>query len=419
MPGVILRAFVQAYGLDQHVLVPGGQYHSFHDFFAFPFRDRLDLLDEDLPPVSHPVLQNGRSIFDILQDGDQLIHFPYQQFAPVYEWLAEAANDSAVRSISMTLYRVARDSRVAAALVAACQQGKEVLVLVEAKARFDEASNLYWLDELRAQGATVLPVFDDLKVHAKLLAMEREEEGRLRPYAYFGTGNFNEQSAELYGDHGLLTADPRLAAEALAVFQFLQTREFPVFEHLLVAPNGMRPALMALLDEQIRRAQAGKPARVRLKMNSLEDPDMIAQLYRASQAGVSVDLIVRGICCLVPGVPGWSENIRAISIVDRFLEHARCWIFGPSGEEQVYLASADWMTRNLSKRVEVGFPILDPSHKATMLALWDLQWSDNQKARILDGAGLNRHVPEGDSPVRAQTAAYELFAGSAVAGEKV
>lgn len=405
-------AFLQGYfNLEVEDIVAGGRYHNFSDFFGFPTFDRNDLTNTPLPPLPHPTLEGEPDLFAAIRARDHLIHVPYQKFDYVIRFLEDAAVDPDVESIWMTLYRVAKDSAVARALIQAAEAGKQVTAFVEVKARFDEAPNIEWAERMEQAGVEVLYSMPKLKVHSKLAMVARREEGKERLYAYLGTGNFNEKTARIYTDLGLLTANKRLTKELKRVFAFLLEREGkPSFKHLLVAPFTMRKRFNALVDHEVEQAQAGNEAWMVLKMNSLEDDKMIRRLYEASNAGVKIQLIVRGICCLVPGIPGQSENIDVISIVDRFLEHWRGYVFCHSGDPQFYLASADWMRRNLSRRVEVGFPIYDTTLQQQIRTLLDVQLTDNQKARHIDNELRNRYViSKNGQAIRAQTATYTYF----------
>ena len=290
-----------------------------------------------------------------------------------------------------------------------------VTVFVEVQARFDERSNLEWGERLEAAGAQVLYSYERLKVHAKLLLVERREQGRLRRYAYLGTGNFHEGTARLYVDSALLTARPAITAEVQEVFRHLADRGHrPALKHLLMAPSGLRSGVEALIDREIEHALNGRAAGILLKLNSLEDQALVRKLYDASTAGVEVRLIIRGICCIVPGIKGMSERIRGISIVDRYLEHTRAYVFTNGGRVEAYLASADWMERNMDRRVEVAFPLLDPTVKQELLDFLELQWRDNVKARVLDAGLTNAYVarPPGAPAVRAQEAVRQLLGGT-------
>lgn len=409
----LLSRLKNLFRLSKHDLIPGARYHNFNDFFGFPNPTGDERLrDEPLPPLPHPDFEGAPSILEVLRVKDVLMHFPYQKFEYVPRLIQEAADDALVTSIKITLYRVGAKSSVMQALLSACEQGKEVVIFVEAKARFDEEANLHWGGELKKAGAKVLYSYPGIKVHTKLLLISREEAGEIRNYTYIGTGNFNEKTATLYCDHALLTADQRLANEAAQVFDLLERKIIvPRVKHLLVSPFNTRDRFEDMIEREIANARAGKEAYLILKMNSLEDTRMINKLYKASEAGVDVRLIVRGICCLIPGVEGMSENIQAISILDRFLEHARVYIFGNDGDEKMFIASADWMTRNLDRRVEVGAPIYDPELYTELRRIIDIQWRDNMKAREINKTFSNpyrRSLPTAP-PVRAQLATYRFI----------
>jgi len=411
MPDEILKQGRQAFGLTKNDLIPGARYHNFNDFFGFPMPKELpELQNEPLPPLPHPELEGVPSIIAYLQQQDVMLHFPYQKYEYVRHLIEEAVEDPQVEHLKITLYRVASKSAIVQALLKGLKKGKKVTAFIEAKARFDEASNLYWGDQLKEAGATVLYSYPGIKVHTKLLLIQRREESQIRNYAYLGTGNFNEKTARLYCDHALLTADARLADEVNIVFSLLERKIIvPKCKHLLVSPFTTRDGFVEMAEREIELAKAGKEAYMILKMNSLEDPGMINKLYEASQAGVKIKLIVRGIFCLVPGVEGLSENIQAISIVDRFLEHARVYIFGNDGNERIFTASADWMTRNLDRRVEVVIPIYDPKVKKELRHIIELQLNDNQKARWLNKNQTNPYKREGEIPIRAQVDTYRFL----------
>jgi len=412
MPEAILGRLVRCFGLRDEDLVVGGRYHNFNDFFGFPDFGKDRLKYTPLPPLPHADLAAAPSILAAMTARDHLLHFPYQSFGEVVRFFREAARNDAVEAIWVSLYRVADDSAVTQALIEAAQRGKRVTAFVEIKARFDEASNLHWAEEMKAAGVRVLYSMPGIKVHAKIALVRRWEGDTHRDYAYLGTGNFNEKTARLYADHGLLTTDPRLTREVRTVFEYLEgTCPAPSFDHLLVAPFTLRKALYGRIDREIAHARAGRAAGMILKMNSLEDPKIIARLYRAAQAGVRVRLIVRGICCLMPGVPGLSETITATSIVDRFLEHARLFVFHNDGDEEYFLASADWMRRNLSHRVEVAFPVFDPALRQELRTILDFQLGDTSRARVLDANLRNAYVERrsGAPVVRAQIDTYRFL----------
>lgn len=399
------------FDLEEDDLVEGARYHNLKDLMDFPKFGMSHLSNKKLPPLAHPVLENAASLFEAMRAKDQVVHFPYQKFDYVTRFLEEAADDPQVESVWITLYRTASRSAVVEQLIRAAEAGKQVTAFVEVKARFDEASNLLWAERMEEAGIRTLYSFPDLKVHSKLALAGRQEDGETRWYAYLGTGNFNENTSRIYADHGLFTADPRLTEEVREVFAFLSgEKSEPAFEHLLVAPFYMRKAFYSLIDNEIEAAQAGETGRMILKMNSLEDAKIIRRLYDANRQGVDIELIVRGICCLVPGVEGQSDRMAVRSIIDQFLEHARLYIFHNRGDEKYYLASADWMKRNLSQRVEVAFPIYDEDVRHELRQILELQRRDNTKARIIDAEQTNEYVPrDGDEPVRSQIDTYRLL----------
>jgi len=404
-PKSVLKALKQKTGIEDEELVEGSRYHNFRDFFGFPDFGRTDLLNPNWPELPHPSLPRTGPLLPAIAQRDHLLHPPFQSFDVVPRLLREAAHDPRVSAISITLYRVAPKSAVAKALLKAVKNGKQVTAVVELKARFDEESNLHWAEKLQRAGAHVIFTPPELKCHAKLLLITRREEASDEPrrYAYLSSGNFNEATAHLYADHGLFTANPDLTAEVDQVFRYFLTGEVPHhLHHLLVAPFTLRKQLLKLIAAEAARAKKGEEAYILLKVNSLEDSGMIAALYEASQAGVRIELLIRGIGCLVPGEAGLSETISQRGLLDRYLEHARIYVFGNGGEEKVYVSSADWMGRNLDRRVEVAFPLLDPSLRAEIRHLLDLERQDNVKARDFNN---DYCLPaEGQPPLRAQEA---------------
>jgi polyphosphate kinase len=396
--------------LEDEDLVVGGRYHNLHDLADFPRFGKDELSFDPWPPFRHPDLDEASSVFEAVREKDHLLHFPYHSYEHVVRFLVEAAEDPEVEEIWLTVYRVSADSRVLGALLDAAERGKKVRVFVEVMARFDEETNLRWGARLESAGILTFYSIPGLKVHAKIALVVRREDDLRRKYAYLGTGNFNEQTARFYTDWGLLTSDPRLAVDVESVFHFLAGElEEPEFHHCLVAPFNLRSAFGDLIDAEADAARDGRPSGIIAKMNSLEDPEMIERLYEASRSGVPMDMIVRGICCLEPGVPDLSEDIRIRSILDRYLEHGRAYVFTAGGEERVYLASSDWMRRNLSRRVEVAFPIYDPDLRAQVRRFLDLQLADNVTARIIDAHQTNTYPTGGnDAPVRAQAAIREM-----------
>ena len=337
---------------------------------------------------------------------DKLLSYPFDRMDPFLKVLREAAADESVVSIKVTLYRVAKHSQVVSALMEAAENGKEVLVLVELKARFDEANNIEWSRQLEAAGCNVIYGLPGYKVHSKLCLISRMVDGQPQYITQIGTGNYNEKTARLYTDFSFLTADPAIGQNASAVFQALAKGEtVQNSDVLLVAPHCMQSRILEKIDQQIARAKGGEPAYIGVKVNSLTDKTIMERLIQASQAGVRIDMVVRGICCLLPGVPGMTENIRIISIVGRFLEHSRIYIFGQGEEEEVYIASADWMTRNMLRRVEIGVPISDPDIRRQIRQMFDTMLRDNCQARQLHSDGSYTRLPRQGQAVDSQ----ELF----------
>lgn len=385
MPKPMLKFLRKKLGVKKDEVIPGGRYHNFNDFFALPVLKNKNLFYKSLHTLEHPILRKSESYFKAISNQDIILHFPYQNYEYVLNFVEEAAIDKNVEEINITLYRVAKDSRICKALILAAQNGKKVVVFNEVKARFDEELNIEWGDKMKAAGVHVLYSFEELKVHSKICLIKRKEKGKLVNYAYLGTGNFNEATATIYCDHALLTKNKTLTKDLGKVFKFLKGQvKKPTFRSLLVGPFNMRKQFETLIDNEIKNVQEGKKGKMILKMNSLEDKQMIMKLYEASNAGVKIKIIVRGICCLIPGVEEMSKNIKVISIIDRYLEHGRIYIFHNDGNEKMYLASADLMKRNLSHRIEVGFPILEKLLQKEIKKLIKLQLKDNVKARRLN-----------------------------------
>jgi polyphosphate kinase len=411
MPKAVVQAIKLKTGIEDEELVEGSRYHNFRDFFGFPNFGRTDLLNPEWPALPVPTLPRTGALLPAIAQRDHLLHPPYQSFDVVPRLLREAAADPRVSAISITLYRVASKSAVVKALLKAVKNGKQVTAVVELKARFDEESNMFWAEKLQRAGAHVIFTPAELKCHAKLLLITRREgadEASQRRYAYLSSGNFNEATAGLYTDHALLTANAEIAAEVDQVFRYFITGEEPShLRHLLVAPFTLRKQLLKLIAAEADRARKGESAYMIIKVNSLEDPGMIAALYEASQAGVRIELLIRGIGCLVPNEPGLSETITQRGLIDRNLEHSRIYVFGNGGEEKVFVSSADWMTRNLDRRVEAAFPLLDETLRAEVRHLLDLERQDNLKARDFDNHLLCS--AEGEPLVRAQEAQYQYL----------
>ncbi len=394
-------------------IIAGGRYHNFKDFINFPYIGEKRLRYPELPPLRNPELDQDGTYLQRIKDRDILLHFPYQSFDHIIDILREAAIDPKVRSIKINLYRVAERSKVINALINAVKNGKSVTAVVELRARFDEEANIQWANTLQDEGVEVIFGVEGLKVHSKLILIERKEGRKLAQYAHIGTGNFHEGTARLYSDISLLTTDPRITKEVGKVFEFFKNNyKVRRYTHLIVSPINARRRLHQLIDNEVKNARKGLPAYMILKMNNLVDRDLIRKLYDASQAGVQIQLIIRGICSLVPGVKGMSENITAVSILDRFLEHARIFVFANGGDERFFIASADWMVRNLDKRVEVTAPVYDEGVKEELREILRLQLTDNSKARKLEKGKVNEYVgrKSNEKKVHSQKALYDHFA---------
>ncbi len=409
MPEELLESLKDVFDLEKYDTLEEGRYHNNFDFFKFPDFGLTQLKDPPMLPLPYRDLEEAKDYYKAIKERDHLLHYPYHAYQSVVRFFEQAAIDPNVTHIKIIQYRVAKRSRIMQALMNAVRSGKQVSVFIEVKARFDEEANLVWGERLEKAGVKVHYSFPGVKVHSKLALVRRLESNHERMYAYLSTGNFHEDTAKLYTDMGLFTADKRIVSEVARVFSYLETVKQPPqpFKHLLVGQFNLRPGLEALIDFEIRKAKAGKTAKIILKMNSLQDPTMIQKLYEASQAGVNIKLIVRGICCLVPGVKGLSEKIQAISIVDRFLEHSRIFIFYHGGREKIYLSSADWMVRNLSYRIETCFPILDAKLRREIKDYINIQLRDNVKSRLLDEHSTNDYYKNGsDMAIRSQVETY-------------
>ena len=380
--------------------------------FVFEIQDTLrktpELFYEKRVPQKSSQFRDGEPVFPQIREKDKLLSYPYESMKPFLNFLREAANDKEVISIKMTLYRVAKHSKIVEYLIDAAENGKEVLVLVELKARFDEENNIEWSRRLEDAGCRVIYGLDGYKVHSKLCLVTRKSEGQVEYYTQIGTGNYNEKTARLYTDLSLMTANVEIGLEAAKVFQALSMEEtVDNVQHLLVAPRCLQNKVLSMIDEEIACAKEGKEAYIGLKMNSLTDKKIIDKLIEASQAGVKIDMVIRGICCLIPGVKGKTENIQVRSIVGRFLEHSRIYIFGTQEREKVYIASADFMTRNTLRRVEVAAPVYDKDLKMQLEEMFITMLSDNQKARQEDSRGNYEIAEAQETPLNSQEFFYE------------
>ncbi len=406
IPGGLLQVFCRKLNIEAEDPKFARRYHDFSDLFNFPFQDLTHLKYKPLPPLSHPII-GDQGIFSKVAEKEQLLHLPYQSFDPVLNWLKEATSDNQVTHIYISLYRLAKQSDLVKELIRAANRGKHVTVIIELKARFEEASNIQWFNLLEKAGAEVLYSHEVLKVHSKIMLFSREDPDGKRYYAYFSTGNFNEDTAKLYCDTGFFTCDQRLTSDALKLFRyFTRNISIPEFKHLWIAPFNLRNQFKAYVDQEIKNAREGHGAYIIIKVNSLQDPAVIKKLYKASQEGVQIRLITRSICCAIPGIEGVSENIRAISIVDRFLEHSRILVFRNKGENLVFAGSSDLMKRNLDKRIEALFPVEDADLKGELLHYLSLQLNDNRKGRIIDSEQSNAYQKTGGDSLRSQYAFY-------------
>jgi polyphosphate kinase len=410
--GDLLSYLVQKMDLDQFdTVIPGGRYHNFRDFIKFPSLGKNHLVNPPLPPITIPILEKNRSMLHVIKGQDIIFHYPYHSFSYYIRLLKEAAVDPDVKSIKISLYRVATDSKVVRALINAAQNGKEVTAMVELKARFDERSNIKWAERMEEAGVNVIFGVAALKVHSKMTLITRQEGPKLIRYATVSTGNFHEGNASIYTDITLLTSDGRITSEIERVFNFLEHpyKIYP-YRHTLVSPNHMRKRLYTLIDKEIENAKDGKEAYLLAKINNLVDFDVIEKLYEANKAGVTIKIIIRGICSLIPGIPGLSEKIEVVSIIDRFLEHSRIFIFANGGNEICYISSADWMTRNLDRRVEVAAPIFDPKIKEDLKNVILYGLKDNQKSRIIEENLNNTYKTAKDKkPFRSQLELYKYY----------
>ncbi len=396
-------------------LIPGGRYHNFKDFMEFPNIGPKNLEYQKLKPLTHPSFCPEESILDLIDKKDILVYFPYHNFLHFVNLLREAAIDPTVTSIRITLYRVARVSKVINTLINASLNGKEVTVVIELQARFDEESNIYWSKKLEEAGAKVIFGIPGLKVHAKLLLIGRKihKHEKTQYTSCISTGNFHEGTARVYSDVSLFTAHKKITREVRTIFNFIEFPYKPIqLNYLLVSPVFMRNGLVELIDNEIENVKNDKKASIILKLNNLVDRKMISKLYLASQAGVQITLLVRGICSLIPGVPGLSENIKATCIVGRFLEHSRIFIFENDGNELYYISSADWMTRNLDHRVEVVSPILDPDLQKELRHITELHLSDNVKARIINDSQNNQYIKTGGKKINSQIEHYRYLSSN-------
>ncbi|MFO6424265.1 polyphosphate kinase 1 [Motilimonas sp. KMU-193] len=392
-------------------IIPGGRYHNFKDFIGFPNVGRAYLENPKLPALSCNQFEKFNTVFEAISERDILLYYPYHKFRYVTELLRQAAFDPKVSTIKINLYRVANKSRIVSSLIDAVNNGKKVTVVIELQARFDEAANIKWSKRLTQAGVKVVFGLPTLKIHSKLCLITRREGDEWVKYAHLGTGNFNEKTAQIYTDFALLTKNPELTQEVDSVFDFIEhPYRRPKLNHLLVSPINARRSIYRMIDAEIANAKQGKKAAITVKVNNLVDKGIVNRLYAASSAGVKIRMIIRGMCALVPGIEGVSDNIEIISIVDRFLEHPRTFIFHNNGDEKFYISSADWMTRNIDNRIEVGCPIYHPELQAMIKYLLEIQFNDTTKARVIDKEQKNEYVQRGNRrKIRSQVSCYEYL----------
>ena len=388
-------------------LIPGGRYHHRRDYMNFPQLNRRDLQYERKDPLPIEGLSLEKSIFKVLESKDYLLYTPYHSFSFVIKFLREAALDPEVTTIKITIYRLSKISNVARSLINAAKNGKKVLVQIELQARFDETNNITYAEQMQAAGVELIFGIPGLKVHSKICVIEKKNQGKKKRYGFISTGNFNEDTAKIYTDYTLFTSNQKILKEVNKVFNFLQVHyKLKKYKHLIVSPHYTKNALVKMINQEIENHKAGLPSGIRLKLNAITNFSMIEKLYEASTAGVPIQMIVRGICCLIPGVKGMSENIEVISVVDRYLEHPRVYHFTNGGTPKIYISSADFMTRNIENRVEVAAPIYDKDLQRQITEVFDIIWNDNVKARRLNGPIQNAFIKNDSAPIRSQ---FEIF----------
>jgi len=392
-------------------IIPGGRYHNRRDYMDFPNLGRFDLLYKQNVPLPIQGLSLDGGMLQSIKEKDYLLHAPYQTFSYVIRFLREAALDPKVQSIKITLYRLSKNSQIVSSLINAAKNGKKVTVQIELQARFDEASNISYAEQMQEEGINLIFGVKGLKVHSKICLVERLEEDEIKRYGFVSTGNFSEASARIYTDVTLFTSDSKILKDMSRVFDFFEVNyRVHRYKHLIVSPHYTRSRFIKLIDREIKNASEGLPAYINLKMNSLSDYKMIDKLYEASNGGVKIKLIIRGICCLVPGLKNYSENIEAISIVDNFLEHSRVFIFGNNDNPEVFISSADFMTRNIDARVEVTCPIYDQEIKQDLIDTFEIGWKANVKARLHSDKFENLYRKRGEDKVfRAQQEMYKHY----------
>ena len=406
-----LEVVKQILGMDSNdSLIPGGRYHHRRDYMNFPQFKNQNLQYDKVDPVPIPGLSLEKSIIKAVDKKDFLLYSPYHSFSYLIKFLREAALDPEVTTIKITIYRLSKLSNVASALINAVKNGKKVLVQIELQARFDETNNITYAEQMEAAGVQLIFGIPGLKVHSKIGLIEKNVNGKKKRYGFISTGNFNEDTAKIYTDYTLLTSNQKILKEVNKVFNFLQVHyKLKKYKHLIVSPHYTHNTVVRMINQEIENHKAGLPSGIRLKLNAITNFKMIEKLYQASCEGVSIQMIVRGICCLIPGVKGMSENIEVISIVDKYLEHPRVYMFDNSGNPKVYLSSADFMTRNIENRVEVAVPIYDSILKQEIQDVFEIAWNDNVKARKINGHEQNLFVVNGKEEIRSQWKIYDYY----------
>jgi len=410
---VLLKRLIKKLKIsEEDSLRGGGRYHNFRDFISFPNIGDQEMVYPRMRPMAHPLLNNNSSILSVIRQRDIMLHYPYQSFQYLVDLLREASIDPKVKAIKMTFYRAARDSNVINSLINAARNGKHVTVFLEIQARFDEKANIYWAGRLKEEGVKIIKTLPGYKVHAKLMLIRRKEGGENIYYANLSTGNFNESTAKVYADDSLFTTNPSIAREVNMLFHLLESPYTPPkFKHLLVSPYYMRNQIIKLINQEIKNAREGKEAWAFLKMNNLVDKKIVKKLSLASNEGVHIKIICRGICVLVPGIPGFSENIEIRGVIDKYLEHSRVFVFANGGSPLYYISSADWMNRNFDYRFEVGCPVYDKRIRKELMDMMEIQWADNVKARLINSSPVNQYkkAAHGEKPIRSQFELYHYF----------
>ena len=406
-----LEYLMSKMGIDQtDSIIPGGRYHNRRDYMGFPSLGRQDLMYNKMEALPIKGLSLESSIIQAIAKKDYLLYAPYHTFSYVVKFLREAALDPSVKTIKITIYRLAQISHIASALINAAINGKTVTVSIELRARFDEQANIDYAQQMEKEGVNLIFGVQGLKVHSKMCVIEREEGKKMRRYGFISTGNFNESTAKIYTDYTLFTADQKILKDVNKIFNFFHTNyKIYTYKHLITSPHYTQSSVFKLIDQEIDKVKAGQVGFIRLKMNSISSYKMIDKLYEASNAGVKIQMIVRGICCLIPGVKNMSENIEVISVIDKFLEHSRLYVFGVDDDVKLYISSADWMTRNIDNRVEVSCPIYDQDVKQEILDTFNICWNDNVKSRLLNTLTENEYRPSSSAAVRSQTAIYDYY----------